>query len=142
MINMLSDWPFINKLFLFIYIYVITANQQILTGSLGDSQSVWSIYGGGQIESTNSVDKVQTRLRVHVFNDCQKNNILITNTYFYNFSFTAFSIRNYFSMCYVQGATIGDLLVGHIRKLVLLNISSKIEKGMKVRKQDNLDQNS
>ncbi|RNA02654.1 hypothetical protein BpHYR1_014943 [Brachionus plicatilis] len=26
----------------------------------------------------------------------------------------------YFSMCYVQGATIGDLLVGHLRKLVLL----------------------
>ncbi|RNA31524.1 hypothetical protein BpHYR1_041489 [Brachionus plicatilis] len=33
---------------------------------------------------------------------------------------STFSIRNYFSMCYVQGATIGDLLVGHLRKLVLL----------------------
>ncbi|RNA27690.1 hypothetical protein BpHYR1_020731 [Brachionus plicatilis] len=28
--------------------------------------------------------------------------------------------QQYFSMCYVQGATIGDLLVGHLRKLVLL----------------------
>ncbi|RNA31694.1 hypothetical protein BpHYR1_004626 [Brachionus plicatilis] len=28
---------------------------------------------------------------------------------------------SHFSMCYVQGATIGDLLVGHLRKLVLLN---------------------
>ncbi|RNA41337.1 hypothetical protein BpHYR1_051698 [Brachionus plicatilis] len=33
---------------------------------------------------------------------------------------STFFIRNCFSMCYVQGATIGDLLVGHLRKLVLL----------------------
>ncbi|RNA01149.1 hypothetical protein BpHYR1_002812 [Brachionus plicatilis] len=30
-------------------------------------------------------------------------------------------LSQYFSMCNVQGATIGDILVGHFRKLVLLS---------------------
>ncbi|RNA06666.1 hypothetical protein BpHYR1_053855 [Brachionus plicatilis] len=32
----------------------------------------------------------------------------------------SFIIKFYFSMCNVQGATIGDLLVGHLNKLVVL----------------------
>ncbi|RNA34673.1 hypothetical protein BpHYR1_033525 [Brachionus plicatilis] len=36
--------------------------------------------------------------------------------------FVSFRFNKYFSMCYVQGTTIGDLLVGHLRKLVLLKL--------------------